>query len=250
MADLLTGLGPGQRLAPDAGDLDPEGDERHAGSQAGRAAARVGAPDGAAAAAPGASAWRPPRRLPTRRTIATHVAALVALGARVISESGYELAHADGCAGPRIYLDEASVTGTETALLAAAGAQGATEIRHSRNRSPTSSSCASSPARGSCHRRRGPSTIRIEGRCHPQGATHRLHGDYTRRGAGRSSPRSPAAPPSPLRPAVDMEPITAVLQRMKLNGELESDGFAVHESRVQAIIRLTTACGPGSRATW
>ena len=33
---------------------------------------------------------------PARRTIATHVQALVALGARVVSESGYELDAPDG----------------------------------------------------------------------------------------------------------------------------------------------------------
>ena len=36
---------------------------------------------------------------PTRRTIATHVQALVALGARVVSESGYELDAPDGLRG-------------------------------------------------------------------------------------------------------------------------------------------------------
>src|SRR5205085_5368360 len=67
---------------------------------------------------------------PTRRTIATHVQALVALGARVVSESGYELDAPDGLTGASFYLDEASVTGTETALLTAAAAEGTTEIRH------------------------------------------------------------------------------------------------------------------------
>ena len=45
--------------------------------------------------------------------------------------------------------------------------------------------------------------------------------------------------------AVDMEPITAVLQRMKLNIELAGDGFKVLESRVEAISRLTTGLWPG-----
>ena len=67
---------------------------------------------------------------PTRRTIATHVQALVALGARVVSESGYELDAPDGLRGASFYLDEASVTGTETAVLAAAAAEGVSEIRH------------------------------------------------------------------------------------------------------------------------
>jgi UDP-N-acetylglucosamine enolpyruvyl transferase len=40
-------------------------------------------------------------------TIATHVQALVALGARVVSESGYELDGAEWPQGASFYLDEA-----------------------------------------------------------------------------------------------------------------------------------------------
>src|SRR4026207_1034954 len=67
---------------------------------------------------------------PTRRTIATHLQALVQLGAVQIEEPGYSLDAREGLSGASFYLDEASVTGTETALRAAAGAKGKTEIRH------------------------------------------------------------------------------------------------------------------------
>src|SRR5436305_12298492 len=67
---------------------------------------------------------------PARRTITTHLEALVALGARVVQESGYELDLPDGLKATSVYLYEASVTGTETALLAAAAAPGRTEMRH------------------------------------------------------------------------------------------------------------------------
>ena len=58
---------------------------------------------------------------PARRTIATHLEALQAMGAA--DWDGRARAEApDGLKAASIYLDEASVTGTETALLAAAGA--------------------------------------------------------------------------------------------------------------------------------
>src|SRR5262249_56458095 len=57
---------------------------------------------------------------PARRTIATHLDALAAMGARVISGPGHELEAPDGLKPASMYLYEASVTGTETALLAAA----------------------------------------------------------------------------------------------------------------------------------
>src|ERR671932_2120383 len=67
---------------------------------------------------------------PARRTIATHLEALEAMGARVIPGPGHILEAPNGLKPTSIYLYEASVTGTETALLAAAGTPGASEIRH------------------------------------------------------------------------------------------------------------------------
>src|SRR6187200_2963713 len=57
---------------------------------------------------------------PARRTISTHLHALMAMGAVPLDEPGHAMEAPDGLKGASFYLDEASVTGTETALLAAA----------------------------------------------------------------------------------------------------------------------------------
>src|SRR5881296_727526 len=67
---------------------------------------------------------------PARRTISTHLDALASMGARLVPDAAYDLEAPDGLRPASIYLDEASVTGTETALLAAAAANGVSEIRH------------------------------------------------------------------------------------------------------------------------
>src|SRR6266545_806677 len=67
---------------------------------------------------------------PARRTISTHLEALVSMGAVVVDAPGHVLELADALRPTSIYLYEASVTGTETALLAAAAAPGLSEIRH------------------------------------------------------------------------------------------------------------------------
>ena len=67
---------------------------------------------------------------PARRTISTHTEALHALGARERHGPDHVLEAPDGLKPASMYLYEASVTGTETALLAAACAPGVTEIRH------------------------------------------------------------------------------------------------------------------------
>jgi UDP-N-acetylglucosamine 1-carboxyvinyltransferase len=83
----------------------------------------------------GAARLAPPGGdFPTRRTISTHLQALLALGAVLVDEPGHALDAPDGLTGASFYLDEASVTGTETAVLAAAVARGRTEIRHAARR--------------------------------------------------------------------------------------------------------------------
>jgi UDP-N-acetylglucosamine 1-carboxyvinyltransferase len=64
-----------------------------------------------------------------RRRLDTHVHAFAALGADVHIDGVYELT-ADGLRGTRMYLDEASVMGTENAIMAAVLAEGETVLGH------------------------------------------------------------------------------------------------------------------------
>ena len=64
-----------------------------------------------------------------RRRLDTHFHALEALGARVSVRDVYELS-AHKLTGADIFLDEASVTATENAIMAAATATGTTIIRN------------------------------------------------------------------------------------------------------------------------
>ena len=61
---------------------------------------------------------------------ATHLEALVAMGTRSVEGPDHHLEVPDGLKPASIYLFEASVTATETAILAAAAAKGVSEIRH------------------------------------------------------------------------------------------------------------------------
>ncbi len=64
-----------------------------------------------------------------RRRVDTHLMALSALGADIDTDGGYNM-RADRLRGQDIFLDEASVTGTENALMAACLAEGTTIIRN------------------------------------------------------------------------------------------------------------------------
>jgi len=62
-----------------------------------------------------------------RRRVDVHMHALAELGARVVVDRRYEL-QTEGLRGAHIFLDEASVTGTENAVMAAVLAEGETVI--------------------------------------------------------------------------------------------------------------------------
>ncbi|MBD0339217.1 MAG: UDP-N-acetylglucosamine 1-carboxyvinyltransferase [Thermoleophilia bacterium] len=62
-----------------------------------------------------------------RRRVDVHMHALAELGARVVIDRRYEL-QTEGLRGARIFLDEASVTGTENSVMAAVLAEGETVI--------------------------------------------------------------------------------------------------------------------------
>jgi UDP-N-acetylglucosamine 1-carboxyvinyltransferase len=64
-----------------------------------------------------------------RRRVDTHLAALRALGAEIEVDSGYKM-QVDKLRGQDVFLDEASVTGTENTIMAACLAEGTTIIRN------------------------------------------------------------------------------------------------------------------------
>src|SRR5918992_313817 len=119
---------------------------------------------------------------PARRTISTHIQALVALGAVLVDEPGHALDAPNGLTGASFYLDEASVTGTETALLAAAAARGRTEIRHAAMEPHVVELCTFLQKMGVSIEGAGSSTIRVEPAPRCSGARHKLQGDYIEAG--------------------------------------------------------------------
>ena len=119
---------------------------------------------------------------PTRRTISTHLSALFAMGAQALHEPGYALTTA-GLTGASIYLDEASVTGTETALLAAAAARGSSEIRHAATEPHVVELCEFLQKMGVGVEGGGTSTIRVQPAARFSGARHTLNGDYIEAGS-------------------------------------------------------------------
>jgi UDP-N-acetylglucosamine 1-carboxyvinyltransferase len=195
----------------------------------------------------GAARLAPPGGdFPTRRTISTHLQALIALGAVLVDEPGHSFDAPDGLTGASFYLDEASVTGTETAVLAAAAARGRTEIRHAAMEPHVVELCEFLRAMGVPIEGIGTSTIRVEGPARCKGATHRLQGDYVEAGSwGVVAAITGGEITVTGAREQDMEVITAPLRQMDLQCTYVGERFTVEPSTLTAARRITTGLWPG-----
>jgi UDP-N-acetylglucosamine 1-carboxyvinyltransferase len=138
------------------------------------------------------------------------------------------------------------VTGTETAVLAAATIDGHTEIRHAATEPHVVELCAFLGRMGVGITGAGSSTIRIEGAKRLGGATHQLHGDYIEAGSwgvvaavtgGEIEVRGARAE--------DVEGIAFVLRRMKIACTTEDGLLRIDRSTPVAAGKITTGLWPG-----
>jgi UDP-N-acetylglucosamine 1-carboxyvinyltransferase len=183
---------------------------------------------------------------PARRTIATHLEALASMGARIVEGRGHSLEAPGGLKPTSIYLYEASVTGTETALLAAAAAPGRSEIRHAACEPHVVELCNFLEKMGVGIRGAGTTTIQIDGVSRFGGAQHRLWGDYIEAGSwavvaaitgGEIDVHGARRE--------DMEVVAAVLKRLSITCGMVDEVFRVERSNPMAAGRITTGLWPG-----
>ena len=183
---------------------------------------------------------------PARRTIKTHLEALTAMGAVQLSGSGHRLETAQGLKPASIYLDEASVTGTETALLAAAAAPGTSELRHAACEPHVVELCEFLRGMGVGVSGEGSHTIRIEGLAKPHGAEKTLYGDYIEAGSWAvvGAITGGHIEVGGTRP-VDMEVVAAVLTKIGVKCVQDNDVFRVEVKKLVGAGRITTGLWPG-----
>ena len=185
---------------------------------------------------------------PARRTLAVHLQALKAMGVeqRLDGSGDYVLEAPEGLRPASLYLEEASVTGTETALLAAAAAPGESEIRHAACEPHVVELCRFLGRMGAEVEGAGTPTIRVAGGRPLAGVEHKLDGDYIEAGSwvvavavtgGELEVRG-------VRHA-HLEPITSVLMRMGVRCEVDDERLRLLPSSPVAIRQVTTAPWPG-----
>ena len=182
---------------------------------------------------------------PARGTISTHLDALRSMGAHDDGGLDYALHAPEGLNAASMYLEEASVTGTETALLAAASAVGRTEIRNAATEPHVVELCEFLVKMGAGISGIGSSKLRVEGVGKLHGAEHRLGGDYIEAGSW-----AVVAAITGGEIAIDgardddIEVVASVLTRMHVDCGMKDGVFHVRPSRPKAVRRITTGLWP------
>jgi UDP-N-acetylglucosamine 1-carboxyvinyltransferase len=184
--------------------------------------------------------------VPTRRTIRTHLEALSHMGVRVSDGAGHALEAPNGLKGASYYLDEASVTGTETALLAAAAASGRTIIRHAACEPHVVELCEFLASMGAGVQGAGSPTITVEGQPRLRGARRTLWGDYIEAGSwavvgaitGGSIDIGGAR-------WEDMEVVSSILRKMNVHCEHDGTTYRAEPRTLINAGRITSGLWPG-----
>lgn len=114
-----------------------------------------------------------------RRRLDTHVEALTGLGATVnASANALDFSSKGPLIGTSLFLDEASVTGTENAIMAAALAEGVTTIDNAAGEPHVQDLCRLLVAMGAKIEGIGTNRLRIHGQTRLSGAEYTLGPDY------------------------------------------------------------------------
>jgi UDP-N-acetylglucosamine 1-carboxyvinyltransferase len=112
-----------------------------------------------------------------RRRLDTHVHAFAALGAHIELDGVYDLS-ANGLKGARIYLEEASVMGTENAIMAAVLADGETVLSHAACEPHIQDLCRFLVSLGAEIEGIGSNVLRIRGTKELGGGEYRVGADH------------------------------------------------------------------------
>src|SRR5438105_3960863 len=112
-----------------------------------------------------------------RRRLDTHIHALSQLGAEIEANRRYRM-RTDGLQGTHVFLDEASVTGTENAIMAAVLARGETVIGNAACEPHVQDLCRFLVTLGARIEGIGSNVVHIEGRAELSGGAYRIGCDH------------------------------------------------------------------------
>jgi UDP-N-acetylglucosamine 1-carboxyvinyltransferase len=189
-----------------------------------------------------------------RRRIDTHLLALCSLGAEIEDGEQVALRARGGLAGCELFLDEASVTATENAVMAAALAPGETVILNAAGEPHVRNLCDMLNRMGAEISGHGSNIIRITGVVSLHGTRHRIGPDFLEVGsfiglAAATRSELTVLDASPR----DLAMVRIVLSRLGVEFEVDGEAvrvpaeqeLAVHQDFGGAIPKIDDAPWPG-----
>ncbi|MDP2632360.1 MAG: UDP-N-acetylglucosamine 1-carboxyvinyltransferase [Candidatus Curtissbacteria bacterium] len=181
-----------------------------------------------------------------RRPLATHTQVLETLGAKVEQENDFYVAKAKGFKGENIFLQEASVTATENAILAAVTADGLTTIKRAASEPHVIDLCHFLIKMGAKISGTGSNFLKIEGVKHLSGTTHSIRPDHIEVGtfAILAAVTSSKLEISPVIEE-DLDMILLTLEKFGASIKLEEETLTVSGGKLKAIEKVVTGVWPG-----
>jgi UDP-N-acetylglucosamine 1-carboxyvinyltransferase len=170
-----------------------------------------------------------------RRRIDTHLLALQELGARIETEGTLRFS-ATKLKGAPIFLDEASVTGTENALMAAVLAEGTTVLRNAASEPHVQDLCLMLNAMGARIEGVGSNMLTIRGVPELKGATYRIGPDYMEIGSfiGLAAVTHGEITIEGIDPD-DLPPLKVGFGRLGISWEVKGDSLYVPSNQLMKV---------------
>jgi UDP-N-acetylglucosamine 1-carboxyvinyltransferase len=166
-----------------------------------------------------------------RRRVDTHLHAFQSLGASIDVEKAYDI-RSGRLVGSELFLDEASVTGTENAIMAAALAKGTTIIRNAACEPHVCGLARMLVAMGAHIDGIGSNTLTIEGVDRLGGCEHTIESDYLEIGSFIGLAAVTKSPLTIERIQPDnLRMIRMVFERLGVRTELNGDSLFVPEDQ-------------------
>jgi UDP-N-acetylglucosamine 1-carboxyvinyltransferase len=171
-----------------------------------------------------------------RRRIDTHVLALEELGARIEIDGAFRFV-ADALVGADIFLDEASVTGTENAIMAAVKATGRTTIRNAASEPHVQDLCRLLTMMGARIEGIGSNVLKIEGVGDLGGADFSIGPDYMEIGSfiGLTAATRGELEIEGVEPA-DLRPLKVAFGRLGIGWELKGEILVVPSGQPMKVV--------------
>lgn len=180
------------------------------------------------------------------RSIGTHLHALQAMGAEFVIHDNFYTATTSPLVGDRtIFLDEASVTATENALMFAASRRGRTVIRNAAGEPHVENLAGLLIKMGVTVEGAGSSVVAIEGRGDLHGGEDVVWPDHIEAGtfAGLAAACQGDITIKNVVPA-HLDMVLLTLDRMGVDFEVEESVMRVHPSELHAIAKIQTGIWP------